>query len=337
MIMNKKVTIIAEAGVNHNGNLKNAYKLIDIAKKAGVDYVKFQISKPGGSITKYAPKAKYQILTTGDEESQYEMGNKLRFTFDEHLLLMEYCEKVGIKYLSSPFDISAINFLVQHNIPFWKIASGEITNFPFLVAMAQFNKNILMSTGMSSIDDIREAINVICANGTDRNKITLLQCNTEYPTPMKDVNLKVMQTLQNTFNLPIGYSDHTLGIEVPIAAVAMGATVIEKHFTLDRSMTGPDHLASLEPDELIQMVKSIRNIETAIGDGVKRVSPSEVSNRDIARKSIVANVNIKKGEIFTNENLTTKRPASGISPMEWETVIGKQAARDFQEEELIEL
>ncbi|HAF28030.1 MAG TPA: N-acetylneuraminate synthase [Bacteroidales bacterium] len=335
--MKNKVTIIAEAGVNHNGYLENAYKLIDIAKNAGADYVKFQISKPGGSITKYAPKAKYQIITTGNEESQYEMGNKLRFTFDEHIMLMDYCKKVGIKYLSSPFDISAVNFLVQQNIPFWKIASGEITNYPFLVAMAKYNKEIVMSTGMSSLEDIENAIDVLTQHGTERNKITLLQCNTEYPTPMWDVNLKVMQTLKDTFKLPIGYSDHTLGIEVPIAAVALGATIIEKHFTLDRNMTGPDHLASLEPDELFQMVKSIRNIELAIGDGVKRVSLSEINNRDVARKSIVASGHIKKNEIFSDKNLTTKRPASGISPMEWESIIGKKAKRDFEEDELIEL
>ena len=335
--MRNKVIIIAEAGVNHNGNIDNAFKLIEIAKKANVDYVKFQISQPGGSITKYAPKANYQILTTGAEESQFEMGNKLRFTFDEHLILMKYCEEIGIKYLSSPFDLNAIEFLANNNIPFWKVASGEITNYPFLVALAKYNKDIVMSTGMSTIDEIGNAIDVLTANGTDRNKITILQCNTEYPTPMSDVNLKVIQTLKDTFGLNAGYSDHTLGIEAPIAAVAMGATVIEKHFTLDRNMEGPDHLASVEPDELVEMVRTIRNIEQAIGDGIKRVSPSEANNRNIARKSIVAHCDIKKGEVFTNENLTTKRPGTGLSPMEWDSVIGKLASRDFIEEEFIEL
>jgi N,N'-diacetyllegionaminate synthase len=335
--MSNKVIIIAEAGVNHNGIIENAYKLIEVAKEAGADYVKFQISKPGGSITKYAPKANYQIKTTGNNESQYEMGNKLRFTFDEHLKLMEHCRKVGVPYLSSPFDTQAIEFLAQQNIPFWKIASGEITNYPFLVALAKHNKSIVMSTGMSTLDEIGKAIDVLTAHGTDREKITLLQCNTEYPTPMSDVNLMVMSTLKDRFNLPVGYSDHTNGIEVPIAAVALGATVIEKHFTLSRKMEGPDHVASLEPEELVQMVKSIRNIEIALGDGVKRVTQSELSNRDVARKSIVASCDIRVGEIFSDQNLTTKRPGTGISAIEWPNVIGKIAKRDFKEEELIEL
>lgn len=336
MIMDK-ILIIAEAGVNHNGTLDNAYKLIDVAKAAGANYVKFQLSKPGGSITKYAPKAKYQIETTGNAETQYEMGNKLRFTFNEHLLLMDYCEKTGIQYLSTPFDIQAIDFLVKHNVPFWKIPSGEITNYPYLAYLAKYNKKVIISTGMSDMNEIEAALNVLISYGTDKENITLLHCNTEYPTPMCDVNLNAMKTIREYFNLPVGYSDHTLGIEIPIAAVAMGAQVIEKHFTLDRQMKGPDHRASLEPDELIRMVKAIRNIEIAMGDGEKKVSNSEYDNKMIARKSIVASCGIKKGELLTERNLTTKRPATGISPMEWNNVIGKVAVKDFQEDEMIVL
>lgn len=332
-----KTLIIAEAGVNHNGNLDNAYKLIDVAKAAGADYVKFQLSKPGGSITKYAPKAKYQIETTGNGETQYEMGNKLRFTFDEHILLMNYCEKIGVKYLSTPFDIQAIDFLSDHNVPFWKIPSGEITNYPYLAYLAKYNKKIIMSTGMSDMSEIEAALNVLVSKGTCKNNITLLHCNTEYPTPMRDVNLNAMKTIGEYFKLPVGYSDHTLGIEIPIAAVAMGAQVIEKHFTLDRRMQGPDHRASLEPDELIRMIKAIRNVETAMGNGEKKTSDSECDNKMIARKSIVASCDIQKGEVLSVRNLTTKRPATGISPMEWNNVLGKVAVKDFLEDEMIVL
>jgi len=335
--MDENVTIIAEAGVNHNGKLENAFKLIDIAKEAKADYVKFQISKPGGSITKSAPKANYQIKTTGAEESQYEMGNKLRFTFDEHLKLMDYCKRAGIKYLASPFDLEAISFLAMNNIPFWKVASGEITNYPILKELAKYNKEVVISTGMSNLNEIGEAIDVLISNGTSRNKISLLQCNTEYPTPMCDVNLNVLNTLRNTFNLRVGYSDHTLGIEIPIAAVALGAKIIEKHFTLSREMEGPDHLASLEPDELKAMVRAIRNVEISLGDGHKKVTSSEFANRDIAGKSVVASYKIEKGDIFTNKNLTTKRPGTGLSPMKWNEIIGKIAVRDFEEDEIIEL
>lgn len=331
-----KVLIIAEAGVNYNGSLELAYKMVDEAKKAGADIVKFQTGVPEKVMSKYAEKAEYQKKNTGKaEESQLDMVRKLMLKFEEFVPLKKYCELSGIKFLSTPFDLSSIDFLEELGCDMWKIPSGEITNLPYLLRIAKTGKPIIMSTGMSTLEEVREALNVLKENGA--GEITLLHCTTEYPAPLKDVNLKAMLTLKDTFGCKVGYSDHTPGIEVPVAAVAMGASVIEKHFTLDRNMEGPDHKASLEPDELAAMVKAIRNVELAIGTGVKEPSESEKKNMAIARKSIIAAKDIKKGEIFTEDNLTTKRPGNGISPMKWNEVIGKTAKRDFGEDELIEL
>ncbi|MBO4926903.1 MAG: N-acetylneuraminate synthase [Clostridiales bacterium] len=326
-----KTIIIAEAGVNHNGDMDLARKLIDEAKKAGADYVKFQTAL--NPTSKYAPKAEYQKRETGADETQLQMALKLRLTFDQHYELYEYCKKVGIAYLSTAFDVDSVHFLDSLNLPFWKIPSGEITNLPYLLEIAKTHKPIVMSTGMAELEEIGVAIDILKKNGS--GDITLLQCHTDYPTKMENVNLRVMNTLADTFHLPVGLSDHSVGIEVPIAAVAMGATVIEKHFTLDRNMYGPDHKASIEPSDLSKMVSSIRNIEVALGDGKKSCSPLEQKNIIVARKSIVAKREIKKGEILTEENITTKRPGNGVSPMKWFDVLGTTAVRDFGEDELI--
>lgn len=326
------VYIIAEAGVNHNGSFELACKLVDAAKKAGADCIKFQTFKSENLVSHTAKKAEYQKKTTGDS-SQQEMLKKLELSFDEFLQLKSYCEKVGICFLSTPFDFDSIDFLNTIDMPFWKIPSGEVTNLPYLLALAKTNKPVVMSTGMCTLQEIRDAVKVLKENGI--NDIKLLHCNTEYPTPFEDVNLKAMQTLRDELLLEVGYSDHTKGIEVPIAAVALGATIIEKHFTLDRNMEGPDHKASLEPNELAAMVSAIRNIEKAIGTGEKAPSPSEKKNMAIARKSIVAKAKIKAGEVFTEDNITVKRPGTGISPMKWFEVLGTKAVRDFDEDELI--
>ncbi|SFV02704.1 N-acetylneuraminate synthase [Butyrivibrio sp. INlla21] len=328
------VFIIAEAGVNHNGSFETACKMIDEAKRAGVDCIKFQTFKSDNLVSKSAKKAEYQKKTTGDG-SQIEMLKNLELSFDDFIRLKEYCDKVGICFLSTPFDFDSIEFLKTIDMPFWKIPSGEITNYPYLVALAKTGWPVVMSTGMCDIKEIEDAIETLRANGTE--DIKLLHCNTEYPTPFEDVNLSAMQTIRDYFKLEVGYSDHTKGIEVPIAAVALGATVIEKHFTLDRNMEGPDHKASLEPGELAQMVSSIRNIEKSIGTGIKVPSDSEKKNRIVARKSIVAKTAIGAGELFTEDNITVKRPGTGINPMRWNEVIGKKAKRDFEEDELIEI
>lgn len=328
------VYIIAEAGVNHNGSFDLACKLVDAAKTAGVDCIKFQTFKSKNLVSRNAQKADYQKTTTGDG-SQVDMLKKLELTHNEFLKLKEYCDQVGICFLSTPFDFDSIDFLDSIDMPFWKIPSGEITNYPYLVALAKTGKPVVMSTGMCDMMEIEAAIKVLRENGT--KEIRLLHCNTEYPTPFEDVNLRAMQTMRDTFGLEVGYSDHTKGIEVPVAAVALGATVIEKHFTLDRNLEGPDHKASLESDELSAMVSSIRHIEKALGSGNKTPSPSEKKNIAIARKSIVAKRAIKAGEIFTEENITVKRPGSGISPMRWMEVLGAKASRNFDEDELIEL
>lgn len=333
--MNNKVLIIAEAGVNHNGSIELAKKLIEEAKIAGADIIKFQTVNLDNLVTKNAKKADYQINNTNNNESQFEMLKKIILNYDSFIELKDFCDEIGITFLSTPFDLDSIDFLNKFNMPFWKIPSGEITNYPYLVKIAKTGKDIVMSTGMSEIFEIEDAIKVLKENGC--GKISLLHCNTEYPTPFEDVNLKAMLTLKEKFNVEVGYSDHTKGIEVPIAAVAMGATIIEKHFTLDRNMEGPDHKASLEPNELKQMVQSIRNIEKAIGDGIKKVSNSERKNIEIARKSIVAKCNIARGEKFTINNITVKRPGNGISPMRWNEVLGKKATKDYLEDELIEL
>lgn len=330
-----KVFIIAEAGVNHNGSIELAKKLIDKASEAGADAVKFQSFKAEKLVTKNAQKAEYQKVTTGKEENQFEMIKRLELDYEKHKELANYCKSRGIMFLSSPFDLESIDLLNNLSLEIFKIPSGEITNLLYLRKIGSLRKKVILSTGMSTLGDIEKAIEILKTSGT--TDITVLHCNTEYPTPMKDVNLNAMNTIKEAFKVEVGYSDHTLGIEVPIAAVALGATVIEKHFTLDKTMEGPDHRASLEPNELKEMVRCIRNIEKAIGDGVKRLTESESKNINIVRKSIVACRDINKGEVLTEENLTIKRPGDGISPMRWDEVIGKVANRDYEEDEMIEI
>ena len=335
----KHTLIIAEAGVNHNGSLDLAKQLVDKAVDAGVDYIKFQTFKAEKLVTKAAKQAEYQQKNIGKEgDSQYQMLKKLELSSEEHQILIDYCTMFGIKFFSTAFDFDSMDYLHSLNLGLWKIPSGEVTNYPFLKRIAKYNEKTILSTGMCDMEDVRAAVNALYKNGLSKENLILLHCNTEYPTPFEDVNLKAMDALHHEFGVEVGYSDHTKGIEVPIAAVALGATVIEKHFTLDRNMPGPDHKASLEPDELKAMVSAIRNIEKAVdGDGTKHVSDSERKNIAIARKSIVAATNIKKGEILTEENITVKRPGTGISPMRWEEVLGMNAKRDFNEDELIEL
>lgn len=336
--MRDKVLIIAEAGVNHNGSLNIAKRLVDEASSAGVDIIKFQTFKAEKLVSKAAKQAEYQKKNIGKgEETQYAMLKKLELSNKQHEELMTYCNLKNIRFFSTAFDMDSIDYLHSLNLGLWKVPSGEITDYPYLKKVASYKEPVILSTGMCELIDIENAINVLVVNGVSKDIITVLHCNTEYPTPMKDVNLKAMLEIKEKFGVKVGYSDHTEGIEVPIAAVALGATVIEKHFTLDINMEGPDHKASLEPSELKAMVKSIRNIEQALGTGHKTISESERKNIEIARKSIIAAKDIKKGEIFTEENITVKRPGNGISPMEWENVIGKVARRNFQEEELIEL
>ena len=332
-----KTLIIAEAGVNHNGSIELARQLVDAAVAAGVDYVKFQTFKAEKIASRNATKASYQQKTTNANESQLAMLKKLELSKEDHLSLIEYCSKKNIQFLSTPFDLESIDLLRELGIRLGKIPSGEITNLPYLRKMAKTFPQLILSTGMATMKEIEEALNVLLNTGANKNSIVILHCNTEYPTPFEDVNLLAMPSIGKKFGVSFGYSDHTKGIEVPIAAVALGAVVIEKHFTLDRNMEGPDHKASLEPQELIEMVNSIRNIEKAVGSSVKEPSPSELKNITIARKSIVAATNINKGEIFTEGNLTVKRPGSGISPMQWDAVLGKKASRDFEADELIEL
>ncbi|MEI6346610.1 MAG: N-acetylneuraminate synthase [Bacteroidota bacterium] len=334
--MINKTLIIAEAGVNHNGSIDLAKKLIDIAVDAGADVVKFQTFKADKIASKIAQKADYQKENISNkDETQYEMIKKLELDFDAHKILIDYCKIKGIIFLSTPFDLDSIDLLVTLEMETFKIPSGEITNLPYLMKVAKLNKKVIMSTGMSSLGDIEKALDILTHNGTDKNNIVLLHANTEYPTPIKDVNLKSMVTIGNAFNVKYGYSDHTNGIEVAIAAVALGASVIEKHFTLDKTMEGPDHKASLEPLELKIMVQSIRNIELALGDGIKHASESESKNINIARKSIVAAKKIEIGELFTEENLTTKRPGNGMSPMKWFELLGTKASKSYNEDELI--
>lgn len=327
------IRIIAEAGVNHNGSLVAAKKMVLAAKEAGADYIKFQTFLPEKLVSKYAQKADYQKQTTKQGESQLEMLQKLTLTQEDFLELKEYCQKHGIGFLSTPFDLESIYFLDKLDMDFWKLPSGEVTNMPYLLEIGKTGKPVVMSTGMCESEEVAEAVDCLRKAGT--KEISLLHCNTEYPTPMEDVNLRAMQTMRHDFCLPVGYSDHTFGIEVPIAAAAMGACILEKHFTLDRTLEGPDHLASLEPKELKAMVEAVRNVEQAMGNGRKMPSESEKKNREAARKSIVAKKRIRKGEIFTEENLTAKRPGNGISPMKWFEVLGQRAGRDFEEDELI--
>lgn len=331
--------IIAEAGVNHNGSIDIAKQLVDKAVEAGVDIIKFQTFKAEKLVSKSAKQAEYQKKNIGSksDDSQYNMLKKLELSEQDHLELMTYCEERGIQFFSTAFDLESIDYLHSLNLGLWKIPSGEITNYPYIKKIAQYHEPVILSTGMCEMEDISAAMNVLCENGVDSPQITILHCNTEYPTPYEDVNLLAMQQIKEDFQVEVGYSDHTKGIEVPIAAVALGATVIEKHFTLDRDMEGPDHKASLEPDELKAMVSAIRHIEQALGDGHKQISESERKNIAIARKSIIAAKDIKKGELLTEENLTVKRPGTGISPMRWEKVVGTKAIKDFSEEDLIEI
>lgn len=333
------VIVIAEAGVNHNGSIEIAKQLVDKAAEAGADFIKFQTFKSEKLVSKYARQADYQRRNIGkkSDDSQLSMLKKLELSEEDHKELMDYCQKKGIKFFSTAFDLESIDYLHSLNLGLWKIPSGEITNYPYIKKIAGYGEPIILSTGMCELSDIKAAYKVLANNGIRKEQITILHCNTEYPTPYEDVNLRAMTTLKDEFKVEVGYSDHTKGIEVPIAAVALGATVIEKHFTLDRNMEGPDHKASLEPDELKAMVSAIRHIEQALGSGHKTVSESERKNITIARKSIVAACDIKAGEIFTEENLTVKRPGNGISPMKWEEIVGKTAKKNFAEDELIEL
>ena len=329
--------IIAEAGVNHNGSLEMAKQLIDVAASADVDLVKFQTFCADELVTVTAPKAEYTSRTTDITESHYSMIKKLELSHEMHLELISHCYKREIGFFSTAFDIKSIELLAELGLARFKVPSGEITNLPYLRKLGTYRKPVILSSGMATMQEIGAALHVLEKAGLDRELITVLHCNTEYPTPFGDVNLKAMLSIKDRFDVAVGYSDHTLGIEVPIAAVAMGATVIEKHFTLDRSLSGPDHRASLEPRELQDMVKSIRNIERALGDGYKCPSDSEIKNKNIARKSLVASREIRANELFSEHNLTAKRPGTGISPMRWDDILGLPAPRDFAPDELIEL
>ena len=335
--MNEKIKIIAEAGINHNGNIKLAYKLIDQAKIAKVDIVKFQIYSADELVTKYAEKANYVKLNTKSKQTQYQMAKQLELTQKDHLKLMNYCKKKKIKYLCSAFDVPSLKFLNRQKINLFKIPSGEITNYPYLKVIGSFKKNVILSTGMSTISEIQKALNVLTKSGLKKNKITLLQCTSDYPTSYSDVNLKAMISMKNKFKIKVGLSDHTHGIEVPIAAATLGAKVIEKHFTLSKKLKGPDHRVSLIPAELSNMVKSIRNIESALGSPKKTVTKNEMKTLKAARKSIVAIKKIKKYEIFTKNNIGVKRPGIGISAEKFDNILGKKAKKLFRVDELIKI
>lgn len=330
-----QVIIIAEAGVNHNGDLELAKQLVKVAKESGADIVKFQTAKLESLVSRLAPMAEYQKENTGRTESQMDMLSRLLLPYEDFVVLSHYCDKLGIQFLSTPFDIDSVEFLSSIGCKLWKVPSGEITNLPYLERIGRQHQPVILSTGMSTLDEIQEALNVLWDSGA--GKITLLHCTTEYPAPFESVNLNAMLNLKKKFGLDVGYSDHTMGIDVPIAATALGASIIEKHFTLSRKMEGPDQKASLEPQELKSMVSAIRRIEMAMGDGEKKPMPSEIANKVVARKSIIAKKTIVKGEILTEENITTKRPGSGLSPMRWHEVLGTRAVRDFEEDEMIEL
>ena len=337
MNLSEKVIIIAEAGVNHNGDYDRAVEMIHAAKQAGADYVKFQTAVPELVISSIAPKAEYQKETTGSGESQLDMCRKIHLPLSDYEKLAEICRQEGIGFVSTPFDLVSIDCLSPLGMDFWKIPSGEITNLPYLRKIGAQGGWVILSTGMSELSEIDRAMETLEKAGTPRSRVVLLHCNTQYPTPYEDVNLRAMKALADLNPAAVGYSDHTCGIEVPVAAVALGARVIEKHFTLDKSLPGPDHKASLDPSELTAMVSAIRHIEQALGSDVKRVSPSEQPNIEVARKSIVAARDIKAGEIFTEENITVKRPGNGISPIFWDDVLGLKASRDFPADSLIEL
>ena len=332
-----KVLVIAEAGVNHNGSLVTAKQLVDVASEGGADIVKFQTFSADRLVTMSANKAEYQNQTTDSSESQYAMLKKLELSLEMHEDIIAYCKQSNIEFLSAGFDSQSIDMLVELGLEQFKVPSGEITNLPYLRHIGKLGKPLILSTGMANLGEIEDALEVLETSGTSRGEITVLHCNTEYPTPMEDVNLRAMLAIRDAFGVDVGYSDHTLGIEVSIAAVAMGATAIEKHFTLDRTLPGPDHKASLEPEELKAMVKAIRNIEKAMGDGIKRPSPSEEKNKAIVRKSLVAATAIRTGERLSSANVAVKRPGTGISPMCWDDILGRTATRNFALDELIEL
>jgi N,N'-diacetyllegionaminate synthase len=331
-----KTMIIAEAGVNHNGELELAKKLIQVAAKSGADFVKFQTFNADRLVTKKVRKAQYQMQNSESSESQFEMLKRLELSEVMHRELIEESRTQGIGFISTAFDIESANMLLSFGQEIFKIPSGEITNLPYLRHIGSFGKRIILSSGMSNLQEVKDALEVLESTGISKSQITFLHCASAYPAPVVDVNLLAMRTMKETLNVEVGYSDHTLGIEVSIAAVALGATVIEKHFTLDRNLPGPDHKASLEPDELNSMVTQIRNIEQALGDGVKRPMPSELENIDLVRRSIVAKCSIRQGEIFSELNLSVKRPGTGISPMDWDRLIGSKARRDFDADELID-
>jgi len=334
----KKIQIIAEAGVNHNGNIDKAISLIDVASSAGADYVKFQTFNAEKVISRNASKAEYQIKNTNNKsETQLEMVKKLELSYDDHIVLKKYCDKKKIKFLSTAFDLDSIDLIKQLNVPFFKVPSGEINNLPYLRKSAKLISSFVVSTGMCNIAEIKKAIDILIENKIKKKNITLLHCTTEYPTPPQHVNLNAMITLKNDFNLEVGYSDHTEGIEIPIAAAAMGASIIEKHFTLDKTLEGPDHKASLNPDELIKMIQGIRKIEVSLGSNKKSITSVEMKNKLIARKSIVALKPIKIGEIFSEDNITCKRPGDGVSPMEWDKVLGKHSKFNFEIDDKIKL
>lgn len=335
----QNIFIIAEAGVNHNGNLNMALELVDAAAEAGVNAVKFQTFKAKSLVSKHAPKAEYQKKAEPGVDTQLEMLQKLELSESDHKILLEHCVKRNIMFLSTPFDLASMQFLFDLGVPLFKVGSGELTNLPYLRKIAKFNLPLILSTGMSTLEEVADALNVLENAGLLRSKITLLHCNTQYPTPDQDVNLRAMKTLEENFPglAAIGYSDHSHGLEACYAASALGAKVLEKHFTLSRSLPGPDHASSLEPEELAELVKGVRRIESMLGSGIKEPSSSELPNRIPARKSIVAAKAIAKGEIFTDENITVKRPGSGISPMRWDEVLGQAAPRDFAEDDLIEI
>ena len=335
--MTSKTIIRAEAGVNHNGDMSMACEMVRTARLAGADYVKFQTAVPELVISSIAPKADYQKETTGSGESQLDMCRRIHLPLDAYATLADLCRREGIGFMSTPFDLVSIDTLVPIGMDWWKIPSGEITNLPYLRRIAELRRPVILSTGMSTLREVTRAVEILTSRGLDSSNVALLHCNTQYPTPMADVNLRAMDSLRSVTRGPVGYSDHTPGIEVPIAAVAMGAQIIEKHFTLDRSLPGPDHKASLDPDELAAMVRAIRNIEQALGSPVKQPSPSETPNIEIARKSIVAARDIMAGEKFTPENITVKRPGGGLSPMMWDNVIGLTATRNFDYDSLITL
>ena len=333
----ERVFIIAEAGVNHNGSVKIAKKLIDAAVKAGADAVKFQTFKAKSVVSRYAPKAEYQKRSGGKDETQFEMLKKLELEIDVHRELIKYCKKKKIVFLSSPFDLDSIDLLAELGLEIFKIPSGEITNLPYLNKIGSLNKKVIMSTGMADLKEIKEALDILISSGTGKQNIVLLHCNTAYPTPSEDVNLKAMFTINKAFKVKVGYSDHTLGIEIPIAAVALGASVIEKHFTLDKNMEGPDHKASLEPSELKALVSAVRNVEKALGNGIKKSTKSEEENKNIVRKSIVAKINIPKGVRITDSMLDIKRPGTGLEPKALSRVVGRKTKRAIEKDTLIEI